>query len=145
MPTAAITAFINRSTYRNAGAGAGPASAQLELFVANNASGLVRVYPPFADGNVPPLRTLSDPTGQLGSPVGVAVDACADELFVTNAGAPWAVRVYPRSGGLNQAPLRVITGNGPGGTTRLCVAAGQRQCFVAGQHPVTGAERLAGK
>lgn len=96
----------------------GPAAAraQDEVVVANSGSAppSIVTFSILADGNVAPLRVLTDATGQLNSPTGVAVDLANDEMFVVTAGDPWSVRVYRRSASGSHAPLRVITGPSTG-------------------------------
>jgi hypothetical protein len=101
---------------------ASPAAAQNELFVANFSDNSVTVYDPSANGNTPPLRTLSGAATGLHGPAGVAVDLTNNELFVVNRVTPFSVTVYSRTASGDTAPLRTLSGPATGLASPLKLA-----------------------
>ena len=65
-----------------------------------------------ANGDVPPLRSISGTGGGLGFVVSLAVDVEADELFVGSADG--RVSVFPRTADGPTATLRTIDGDNTG-------------------------------
>ena len=87
-----------------------PAWAQDELFVTNQDSNSVTVYFRTADGDVTPVRTLSEGLTGLSDPSGLFLDTVNNELFVANAGND-TVTVYPLNWtDPNTPPIRKLDG-----------------------------------
>ena len=86
-----------------------PAWAQDELFVTNQDSNSVTVYFRTADGDVTPVRTLSEGLTGLSDPSGLFVDTVNNELFVANLGND-SVTVYSRTASGDTGPTRTLSG-----------------------------------
>jgi hypothetical protein len=87
-----------------------------ELFVANLGTNAppstVTVYSRTANGNVPPVRTISGGAAAVFSADSLALDLTNDELFVGNLGN--SVAVHSRTANGNVSPLRVLSGPATG-------------------------------
>ena len=84
------------------------------LYVVNSGSQSIAVYGPHADGNVPPIRTISGEKTKLDSPQGIALNA-AGKIYVTNdggigPGAADSINVYAPNTNGNVAPIATIAG-----------------------------------
>lgn len=73
----------------------------------------IRVYEASANGNTPPIRTIQGPRTRLAWPMGITVDAAAQELAVANYGTH-EILVYNTSANGDVAPSRVIGGDRTG-------------------------------
>ncbi len=118
-----------------AGFGSVPAAAQPAISVVGQGDESVTSFSLTDNGNVPPLRKISGPATQLGSPFGIAVDHGGSELVVTDTADPWSVRWYPLAATGNTAPARVISGpatelSDPFG---VAVDSGRGEIYVANQ------------
>jgi len=87
-----------------------------ELYVSDFFGAAVRVYPLDADGDVAPLRTLTDgPSSLLVWPRQLAVDTVNDEIIVPSFNIfsdPFSsIRVYPRTADGDVAPIRSVFGD----------------------------------
>jgi hypothetical protein len=86
-----------------------------ELFVANDDTSSITVYPRTANGNVAPQRTIQGAATNLAGPLALALDLLHDELMVVNKviwpGGAGRVTTYRRSATGNAAPLRTIEGS----------------------------------
>ncbi len=85
-----------------------------ELYVANDDSAEITVYPRTANGNVAPTRTIVGAATELNGPLAVTLDLFHDELIVVNkvngGGGAGLITVYPRSSNGNVSPKRSIGG-----------------------------------
>lgn len=79
-----------------------------EVYAANTYGSSVTVYDRLADGDVLPKRTLSGIATGLDYPLGVALDAAQDELYILDYDA---IAVFDRTADGDTAPKRVITLN----------------------------------
>ncbi len=87
-----------------------------EIYVANQFSNSIAVYPLSASGDQPPLRHLIGAATLFDRPTGVFVDFVHDELVVSNFddGEDGFITVYPRTASGDTAPLRRIAGGATG-------------------------------
>ena len=69
----------------------------------------ITVYDMDAQGNTPPLRTISGPKTQLNWPTAVTVDSKRGEIFVANDTAD-LVTVYKITDNGDVAPTRILKG-----------------------------------
>jgi DNA-binding beta-propeller fold protein YncE len=69
----------------------------------------ITVYDMDAQGNTPPLRTISGPKTQLNWPTGLAVDRATGELYVANDMGDSILIFAPDAAG-DAAPVRVLKG-----------------------------------
>ena len=92
---------------------AGFASAQNLLFVTNINNNSVTVYPSSANGDVPPVATITGAATGLNAPTGLALDIANGEIYVANVNGN-AITVYPISANGNVAPTRTIAGGSTG-------------------------------
>jgi hypothetical protein len=72
----------------------------------------VTVYAANANGNVPPIRTISGSRARLNRPVGIALDA-GGNMYVANSCSS-IVTVYDPGANGNAAPIRTIAGSNTG-------------------------------
>jgi len=84
-----------------------------ELFVANEISNQILVFPRTAKGNVAPIRIIAGPRTHIDHPMGVAYDPVRDEIWVANFGH--TAEIFPRAASGNVAPSRLIR-NAPAGS-----------------------------
>jgi DNA-binding beta-propeller fold protein YncE len=82
--------------------------------VADNGDNSVVIFRRSDSGDAVPLRVIRGPRTGISSPMGVAVDAKNDEIWVANYGDHTAA-VYARTANGNVAPKRIIR-NAPEGT-----------------------------
>ena len=82
--------------------------------MANNGGNSVVVFSRTASGDAAPLRVLSGDRTGINRPMGIAIDARNDELWVSNFGDHTAL-VFDRQASGNAAPKRVIR-TAPAGT-----------------------------
>jgi NHL repeat len=106
------------------------------LYVANPGANSVTAYAPGADGDTPPVLTLTGSLTGLSNPNGIAVDVAGD-VFVANTNANSVTKYAPELTG-DAAPVATIAGpltrlDNPRGLTRD--AAGH--LFVANVNAVT--------
>ncbi len=84
------------------------------LYVVNSGNQSITVYGPEADGETPPIRTISGEKAKLNSPVGIAIDA-AGKIYVTNDGSigPGAdsINIYAPGSSGNVPPIATIAGS----------------------------------
>ena len=81
----------------------------------------ITVLPADADGDVPPVRTISGEATRLDWPMGLTVDLKRDEIAVANSGDD-SILIFKRDASGNVAPIRVVKGpktglNGPMGVS----------------------------
>ena len=69
----------------------------------------LNIYAAAAEGDAKPLRTIAGPATRLDWPMGIAVDAIHDEIFVANNGDS-SVLTFGRNDSGDVAPRRVIRG-----------------------------------
>ncbi|MFL5496641.1 MAG: NHL repeat-containing protein [Gemmatimonadales bacterium] len=91
-----------------------------DMYVVNTdwqGAGLVTIYGPEADGNAPPIRTITGPNTLLRRPIKLAI-GIGDTLYVLNAFRWWkygtenvTVTVYPPGGAGDVDPVRSIVVN----------------------------------
>jgi sugar lactone lactonase YvrE len=84
------------------------------LYVVNSGNQSITVYGPNADGETPPIRTISGEKTKLNSPVGIAIDT-AGKIYVTNDGGispdgADSITIYARGSSGNIAPVTTIAG-----------------------------------
>ena len=85
------------------------------LYVANSATNTITVYPPGANGNVPPLAVIGGSNTFLADPSAIAIDA-SGKLYVLNTPTypKGVITVYPplasATGIINEAPIAIIAG-----------------------------------
>jgi sugar lactone lactonase YvrE len=84
------------------------------LYVVNGGSQKITVYGPDADGETPPIRTISGEKTRLNLPQGIALDT-AGKIYVTNDGAgagySQSITIYPAGSSGDVAPIAVISGS----------------------------------
>jgi DNA-binding beta-propeller fold protein YncE len=80
-----------------------------ELYVANDDSDTIAVFPRTANGNVTPTRTIVGLATELGGPTGVTFDLFHDEVLVLSKAG--LITVYPRTANGNVSPVRSIAGS----------------------------------
>lgn len=89
-----------------------------ELYVVNDDTSTITVFPRTANGNVAPKRMVQGAATNLAGPLGVYVDLLHDELIVVNKvtfpGGPGWITVYPRAASGNVTPIRMIAGSQTG-------------------------------
>ena len=73
----------------------------------------ITVYDRTANGNAPPLRTISGTSTGLNGPYGIAIDAVNNEIIVANA---WnnSITIYNITANGDTAPIRTISGSSTG-------------------------------
>ncbi len=90
----------------------------------------IAIYPPNADGDVPPVRVIQGPRTGLSNPAGIAVDG-AGRIYVTNGGPQSftvlptpSITVYAPDAAGDAAPVRTIAGPAThlGAPTAIAVA-----------------------
>jgi hypothetical protein len=123
--------------------GVGTVAAQTpnELFVTNQGSNAVTVYPRTAGGNVGPIRAISGASTGLNGPTGLAQDVIHGELFVANSFG-LTITVYPLGANGNVAPLRTISGF-PFSPVQVAVDLVHDELFVVGASTVRVYARTA--
>jgi len=77
-----------------------------EFVVANSLAGAIMTFRGAADGQEGPIRVIQG-SNSPGSANRLAVDAVHDEIFIPDNNR---IRVYPRLGNGNVAPIRIIEG-----------------------------------
>jgi DNA-binding beta-propeller fold protein YncE len=86
-----------------------------ELYVANDDSSTITVFPRTANGNVTPSRKLEGAATGLSGPTAVTFDLFHDEIIIVNkvngGGGAGLITVYPRSSSGNASPVRSIGGS----------------------------------
>jgi hypothetical protein len=82
-----------------------------DLYVANSGGASVTVYPPGAQGNATPSRTIAGASTGFNSPETVFADTVNNELYVADF-AGQSIRVFPLGASGNVAPTRTLI-NGP--------------------------------
>jgi DNA-binding beta-propeller fold protein YncE len=86
-----------------------------ELYVANDDSSTIVVFPRTANGNVAPTRTIEGAATELNGPTAVTFDLFHDEIIIVNkvngSGGAGLITVYPRSSNGNASPVRSIGGS----------------------------------
>jgi acylphosphatase len=79
-----------------------------DLYVAKANSSAIFIYPPDANGNVPPIGKIQGSQTGLDEPYGVALDASGN-IYVANAGNT-SITVYAAGSTDNVAPTKTIAG-----------------------------------
>ena len=82
------------------------------LYVANYGANTITQYSLTATGDAAPTRTLSGGAADIGSPIGLAVDASGN--LAVSQSATNAIAVYAAPAGGNEAPLRTLSGANTG-------------------------------
>lgn len=102
-----LTVALNASTLARLAV-----AADGSIFLTRSTS--LEVYAPDATGTATPVRTISGASTQLETPVGIALDTTAHELYVTSTGSLNALLVFPEGANGNVTPLRSISGPNSG-------------------------------
>jgi hypothetical protein len=82
------------------------------IYVADYAASSIDVFAPGANGNVPPIRTISGPATGINGPADVAVDSAGD-VYSSNFKINTITEYAPGASG-NVAPIRTIGGSNTG-------------------------------
>jgi sugar lactone lactonase YvrE len=113
----------------------GPGGASFSIYVTNNGSNTITVYPGGSSGNIAPTKTIGGSSTLLYSPLGVALDATGN-IYVANQIAPGllsggGVTVYPTGANGNVAPVANITGSNTGMNIPWGLALSGGRIYVA--------------
>jgi hypothetical protein len=82
-------------------------SSSADLYVANSSGASVTVYPPGAQGDATPSRTIAGSNTGFNSPEAVFADTVNNELYVADFTAK-AILVFPLGASGNVAPTRTL-------------------------------------
>ncbi|HTT76261.1 MAG TPA: hypothetical protein VMF50_09830, partial [Candidatus Binataceae bacterium] len=118
------------------------------IYVTNEATNTVTVYPSGSNGNVAPLAVIGGSNTKLASPGRVTLDAAGRLYVVNSANYPkGAINVYPppgaQTGVINEAPTAIIAGDKTGLNDPSAVAVdAEGRIYVTNE---TGGLRVKGQ
>jgi hypothetical protein len=118
------------------------------IYVTNEATNTVTVYPSGSNDNVEPLAVISGSNTKLASPVSIALGAAGQIYVVNSVNYPkGAINIYPplgaETGIINEAPIAIIAGDKTGLNDPSAIAVdAEGRIYVVNE---TGGPRVKGQ